>query len=87
MKPAYTNSISISKMANQENQLVELQISFGLSYIESSTQLVKGEPVAVSTRTIEPVASVLLTRGGVATLVKMLQQSLGDEFDDMTQQE
>ena len=84
MKPSYANSISISKMANQENQTVELQLSFGLSYMESKTQLVNGEPVAVSTRTMEPVASEMLTRDGVATLVHMLQQSLGDEFSEMT---
>ena len=83
MKPQFTNAFGLARNANQQGRTVELQLDFLLQYMEGESQMTKNGPVSASVRKSEPLASVLLTRDGVATLISLLRRTLGDEFDEI----
>ena len=85
MKPNFCNAIGIAKNASPENRVTEMQIDFSINYTDTSTRLTEQGPVTVSTRKAEPVASVLLARDGVVSLIDVLRKVLGEEFDEIVE--
>ena len=83
MKPQFTNAFGIARNANQQGRTVELQLDFMLQYMEGESQMTKNGPVSASVRKSEPLTSVLLTRDGVAALISLLRNTLGDELDEI----
>lgn len=85
MKPNFCNAIGIAKNASPENHVTEMQIDFSINYTDTSTQLTEQGPVTVSARKADPVASVLLARDGVVSLIDVLRKVLGEEFDEIVE--
>ncbi len=83
MLPVFTNDFGVGRSVDGQKKTIELQLNFGLRYVEAAVQPTKDGPVTVSAQTIAPVASVLMTLGGTAALIKTLRDSLGPEFDEI----
>lgn len=83
MKPEFSNAFGIAKKTTGNGQLSELQIDYMLQYMESQSSITPAGPVSASAQRNEKVASVLLSREGVFTLLSLLRKTLGEEFDEI----
>ena len=79
MKPIYANFFGVSKVQNQEGELIELTLNMSHKYMEQQNTIGPGGVETISTPAIEPIASVVLTPANARALRALLDQTIGGE--------
>lgn len=79
MKPTYANFFGVSKVQNQEGELMELTLNISHKYVEQQTIVGQNGVETISAPAMEQVASILLTPANAQALRALLNKTLGEQ--------
>ena len=79
MKPTYANFFGVSKVQNQEGELMELTLNISHKYMEQQSTIGPTGVETISTPAMEQIASIVLTPANARALRALLNKTLGEQ--------
>ena len=79
MKPTYANFFGVSKVQNQEGELMELTLNISHKYMEQQSTIGPKGVETISTPAMEQIASIVLTPANARALRALLNKTLGEQ--------
>ena len=79
MKPTYANFFGVSKVQNQEGELMELTLNISHKYMEQQSTIGPTGVETISTSAMEQIASIVLTPANARALRALLNKTLGEQ--------
>ena len=79
MKPTYANFFGVSKVQNQEGELMELTLNISHKYMEQQSTIGPTGVETISAPAMEQIASIVLTPANARALRALLNKTLGEQ--------
>ena len=79
MKPTYANFFGVSKVQNQEGELMELTLNISHKYMEQQSTIGPTGVETISPPAMEQIASIVLTPANARALRALLNKTLGEQ--------
>ena len=79
MKPTYANFFGVSKVQNQEGELMELTLNISHKYMEQQSTIGPTGGETISPPAMEQIASIVLTPANARALRALLNKTLGEQ--------